>query len=1243
MNKIYKILGFTPFMIVTFINAFIDLGHKVIMLGIVHKCFSESSQLFFNSIINALIILPFILVFSPSGFLSDKYPKNQILKVGAGINILLFALLLLCYFNASFWLAFAITFLLGLQAAFYSPAKYGYIKELVGRENLTWGNGAIQATAIVAMLLSMVIFSSLFEQFYTPPSESKMIESRLDSKDSNVSNALQNLDSNQTPTHHPIEENSPTAQDSNIESNSPTTQMPTHHPIDETSPAHHPINDSAGEILNSVSFLAVILLIFAILEFVLSFRLPTLKPIQKITFDRQKYLKLQLLKENLKLIKSRKMIFLPVIFVAIFWSISQLLVDIFPVYVKHTLGILDTRFVNIALGCTGLGVICGSIIAGRYSKNYIETGLIPLGACFMFFSLLFITSFESLFMLSTLFFLFGLGGGFYIVPLNALMQFYSNDKDLGKILAGNNFIQNIGMLLSLIVASICALWLHEVEWLFYLVIFLGFIAMIYMLKLMPFSLVRFLVSLAILQRYRLIVEGFNNIPQKKCGVLLLGNHISFIDWAIVQMALPKKVYFVMERSIYSRWYIRVFLDFFGVIPVSNIASKGAIEQIQKRLNDGEMVCLFPEGVISRHGHLNEFKSGFEKIAMGVDKDKAVILPFYICGMWGSVFSRSNEQFRERKRSFTKRSVSIAFGEPLDIHTQKDKLKAKVFEMSFKAWEHQCQNSPTLAGGFIESCKRGGGDIAIVDTQSGSMSYRRLLTLCIMLSQDMKEMSFKPLPPKKDFCSLPNDCVGIFLPSSTASVICNIATTMAGKIMVNLNFTAGVKAVRAAIDSVNISHIYTSRKFLEKMKDRGLEFDFGDAVIHYMEDIVADIKKAKFAFLANLVFMSVMPTWLLKLLFAKDSNIDSVCAILFSSGSEGNPKGVMLTNLNIMSNIAQIADVIHARNDDCILASLPPFHAFGLTVTTLMPLIENMTMIAHADPTDAVGIAKAIALNKVTIMCATSTLLGIYTRNNKLDKVMFDSLRLTVAGAEKLKAEVREAYTMKFNKPIYEGYGATETTPVASVNLPDEFDAINWEIHRASKVGTVGMPLPGTAVRIVEPDSMETLPTGEQGLILIGGHQIMRGYLNDMERTNEVIVELEGIRWYKSGDKGFLDSDGFLHITDRYSRFVKIGGEMVGLSSLEDEIAKVLKLQEINTDSKICAVGLEDSKKGEKIVLLIESKDGKHEEIIEAVKSSNIIPLKKPSSYFVVESIPVLGSGKIDLKNAKTLAETMDRS
>jgi acyl-[acyl-carrier-protein]-phospholipid O-acyltransferase/long-chain-fatty-acid--[acyl-carrier-protein] ligase len=265
----------------------------------------------------------------------------------------------------------------------------------------------------------------------------------------------------------------------------------------------------------------------------------------------------------------------------------------------------------------------------------------------------------------------------------------------------------------------------------------------------------------------------------------------------------------------------------------------------------------------------------------------------------------------------------------------------------------------------------------------------------------------------------------------------------------------------------------------------------------------------------------------------------------------------------MSNIKQISDVLKTRDDDVVMGCLPPFHSFGLTVTTFLPLIEGIPVVCHPDPTDVVNIAKAISRNKVTVMCATATFLRLYTKNKKVQPLMLDSLRIVVAGAEKLSSDVREEFHDKFNKVIYEGYGATETTPVASVNIPDQLDMNDWHVQVGSKIGSVGLPLPGCSFRIVDPATLETLAPNQDGLILISGTQVMLGYLNDEEKTKSVIVELDGRRWYKTGDKGHLDEDGFLTIVDRYSRFAKLGGEMISLGAVESEIKKVITEADAN--------------------------------------------------------------------------------
>jgi acyl-[acyl-carrier-protein]-phospholipid O-acyltransferase / long-chain-fatty-acid--[acyl-carrier-protein] ligase len=276
---------------------------------------------------------------------------------------------------------------------------------------------------------------------------------------------------------------------------------------------------------------------------------------------------------------------------------------------------------------------------------------------------------------------------------------------------------------------------------------------------------------------------------------------------------------------------------------------------------------------------------------------------------------------------------------------------------------------------------------------------------------------------------------------------------------------------------------------------------------------------------------------------------------------------------------------------------------------------------------------------VTVLCSTSTFLRLYVRNRKVHPIMLESLRVVVAGAERLSPDVRDAFALKFNKPIYEGYGATETTPVASVNVPDAIETDNWKIQTGSKPGTVGMPLPGTCFRIVDPVTLESLPTGEDGLILIGGVQVMKGYLNDPERTADAVVELDGQRWYKTGDKGHQDADGFLTIVDRYSRFAKLGGEMVSLGAVEQQVRDLLQAP----DLELCAVNLPDEKKGERIVLLHEAGPNREydsDEIRARLIAAGSNPLMIPTELHPVDAVPKLGSGKTDFGAAKRLAAAL---
>ncbi len=1141
MNRIFKLTGFLPFLAILFLNAFVDLGHKIVIQNTIFKIHDGHIQIILTAIVNGLILLPFVLLFTPAGFLSDRYRKPRVMQVSALVAVVLTLLITLSYYFGWYWTSFALTFLLATQSALYSPAKYGYIKELAGNEQLTFANAAVQAVTIIAILSGIFAFSLLFEQFLSGASY-----------------------------------------------------------------------QNESQLLQAIAPVGWMLVICSLLEFALTFRLPMQTAGQEQPFDWKRYGQGGYLAENLRTIRGNRVIWLSIVGLSVFWGISQVVLAAFPAFAKEVLLEMDTRVVQGLLAASGIGIMIGSVLAGKASKHHIETGLLPVGAAGVVISLFLLPQLDSRTLMALDILAFGVFGGLFIVPLNALIQFHARDEQLGTVLAGNNWIQNIVMLSFLGLTVGFALSGTGSIGLLYLTTLVALIGAIYTLYQLPQSLVRYLTALLFSVRYRVRILGFNRIPEQG-GVLMLGNHISWLDWAMVQIACPRPVRFVMQKEIYERWYLKWFLELFGAIPISSGQSKTAIQRISQLLAEGEVVCLFPEGAISRTGHLGEFKKGYERAIKDTD---ALILPFYLRGLWGSRFSRSNE--RPQIGKGMKREIIIAFGEPLPASTPVETLKQRVFDLSIEAWEGYAEELEPIPLAWIRSAKRTGRTTSLMDSIGTSLSGYRTLTAVTAFARLMEKRS-------------PEQNIGLLLPTSSAGIIANMAALLRGRTVINLNYTANIDSLLAAVEKAEIRSVYTSSRFLKKLEQRGM--DLGPVLekvqVIPMEELKEEIGLA--TKISILLLAMLLPARLFYLLFGKRVDADQPATILFSSGSEGQPKGVVLSHRNLMGNIKQVADVLNTEQQDVIMSSLPLFHAFGLTVTSLLPLVEGIPALCHPDPTDTLSIAKAVSRYRGTILFGTSTFLRLFVRNRRVHPAMLDSLRLVVAGAEKLNGEVRNSFQLKFNKPVYEGYGATETSPVASVNIPDQLDQRSWNLQPGNRLGTVGMPLPGSSIRIVDPETLETLPSGEEGLILIGGVQVMSGYLNDPEKTAEVIVQLDGTRWYKTGDKGRLDEDGFLTIVDRYSRFAKIGGEMVSLGAVEEQIG-----HELPEEVEIATVALPDGKKGEKIVLLYAG-EITLDAIKQTIAASGLNPLMVPSEYLEVDAIPKLGSGKQDFSQAKKLA------
>ncbi len=1146
MRELFKkINGLLPYVVVIFLNAIIDLGDKILLQNTVFKYYDGSTQIILTAFINALIILPAILLFTPAGFLSDKFSKTDILHIASKAALVIVSLIMISYMFGMFKMALFLTFILAAQSAIFFPAKYGLIKEMFGKDKLSDGNGIVQATTIIAILLSSVVFSYLFEKFYDP------------------------------------------------------------------------IAKTPSEILEQIWPITIILVLFALIQVYLTKKIPLFNQGDKnLKLDFKKYINFGYVKENLSLTFKNRVIVESIIGLGLFYGIAQVVLAIFGVHLKEVASEHNTIIAQGIMAMAGVGIAIGALLSTKLSKLYIETGLIPIGVAGVGICVVLITQSSSIYILALEFLLFGIFGGFLLVILNTLIQYRASEHELGRIMASTNLIQNIFMFIFLSLTLFAALYHVETKYIFVFLTIVAFLALVYTLVTLPQFLLRLIFKIIASFRYKLSIDGVKNIP-KDGAVLLLGNHVSFIDWMILAIASSRRVSFVIDRYYYEKWYLKPIFKLFNLIPISQRASKDAFKGIKEALDKGKVVALFPEGAITRNGHLGKFHKGYE-IAL---KDSTVpIVPFYIRGLWGSRFSYANKKQKENVKKRV-RDIGVSFGKALPSNTTASELKKVIFELQIESWNRYTNNLPPLPDAYLKMAKIRGGDLAVADSTGSELSNHKLAAVVKTFASMIEKIS-------KD-----EKNIGSIMPTSVGGTIINLSSLMLNKTIVNLNYTANIKSLKYAINLAEIKTIYTSKQFLTKLKAKGIDIEeaLENVNVIFVEDLKKKIKKT--TVIKNLLMIKLLPYFLLKNLWIKKCDINDTAAILFSSGSEGLPKGIELTHKNFMGNIKQFINMINFKDDDVVISVLPTFHVFGLTVCTLAPLIEGVPFVAHPDPTDALGVGKITAKYQGTLLFGTSTFFRIYTKNKKLIPHMFESIRFVVGGAEKISDDVRDGFKKKFGLKIYEAYGATEATPGISANIPDALDTKSWTLQIGNKEGSVGMPFPGSTCKIVDPDTFQELPIGQEGMIIVGGTQIMKGYLKNPQKTKEVIIQKDGIRWYITGDKGRLDEDGFLTLVDRYSRFAKIAGEMISLGAVEEEIKKILPT---NQEIDIIATNAPDSKKGEKIVLLYHSEISK-EELKNLIKNSNLNPLMTPSEYFYVECMPKLGSGKTDLKHAKELA------
>ncbi|MCF6807745.1 AMP-binding protein [Thiotrichales bacterium 19S9-12] len=598
----------------------------------------------------------------------------------------------------------------------------------------------------------------------------------------------------------------------------------------------------------------------------------------------------------------------------------------------------------------------------------------------------------------------------------------------------------------------------------------------------------------------------------------------------------------------------------------------------------------------------------DKVYDAIKSINLPVIPLRVCG---------SQHVRYAKERNVRRWLQLSFFEPLNRQLTKKERYELLETYDIYAWEHYIALMPTLPELWINQMKARGRNLVIADSTGVELSGDKMLVAGLTMAKYIE-------PHLRE-----QDRIGICLPPSVGCSLAMMTVLLHGKTMVNLNYTSSKKALISAIKQSGIKTIITSGKFLDQIKKKGflleLEEIFSQCRIVLLEDIKQQIDKL--SLLKNLLRVKLSSSEQLIRRFVHPVSVDHTAVILFSSGSEGLPKGIELTQKNIIGNIKQAMVILDPKSRDSVVSILPTFHAFGLTATTLLPLLEGILLVCHPDPTDGETVAKLIEKYKLSMICGTSTFFRMYARNRQIKPEQFKSLRLVIAGAEKLQAEVRKMFESRFNKEIFEGYGTTELSPVAScVDISE----------RKNIVGSVGKSVPGGRFMIIDPETKNELPQGDSGMITLGGVNVMKGYLNSPEKTDQVIFLRDRIRWYMTGDKGYLDEQGNLFIVDRYSRFAKIAGEMVSLMAVEDQMKKLF---DYNEDYEFLAIATPDLKKGEKVTLLYNF-DMRPEVIKSKVDKSDISSLLKPKHYFKVEEMPKLGSGKSDYGRGKELVNEL---
>ncbi|UQZ89471.1 acyl-[ACP]--phospholipid O-acyltransferase [Deltaproteobacteria bacterium Smac51] len=1077
---------------------------------------SGAEKTVLGSLATGLMMLPFFLFSSVAGELADRLRKSRLIKITKAAEVAMMILAAVFFYLNNIYALLAVLFLMGTQSAFFGPLKYGILPEILGDDDLVAGNGLIEAATFLSIVLGTLAGSWLV-----------------------------------------------------------------------TLPAGHSL------------YLPVGLVTVASIGCVLAFQQPA-SPEGQADLKVNPRIWVSTI-EMIQSVRSRRDIWLAILAISWFWAMGAILITQFPVLSSTVIG--GTPAVNtFMVTMFALGVGVGSIAAQWLLKGEVSARLTPVAAAFLSLFLILTAIFVWTLPVSSSFgpesrvdlaaflsdwvyvrlavvcLLVSVTGGLFVVPLNALIQHRAQEHERARVIAANNIVNAIFICAgSLIVMALTGLGL-ELHHVFAFVALSAIAVAVLTVYFLPEAAMRQLIALIIKVIYRPRIKGLENLKKVEGGpALVVANHTSFLDVALLVAYIPRRLTFAVDSYWAQVWWMKPLLTIFKSMPVNPnqpLATRGLIDA----LNNNEMVVIFPEGRITSTGGLMKVYEGPALIAM---KGQAPLLPVVIDGLQYSRFSRFGPTLRPR-RKFTTRltimepcrlEVKPVPGEKQKDHRQRagEALFSLMLNCLFQARDHH----KNLWTAVNETARQmGKSRVIIEDAERKPLTYRQFLTKSKVLGRRFAAIS------------RPGENVGLMLPNSVALTASLFGLLADGRAGVMLNFSQGLGPMTSAIETAQIKTVVTSKKFLENV---GL-----------ME--VAQSLPAKLLFLDELHFGLTDKIGGL-IWSGRPAAPEAPAILVFTSGSEGKPKGVVLSHSNVLANVLQFWTQVEINEHDVMFNALPMFHAFGLTVGVMTPLLMGMRLFNYVSPLHTKIIPELIYDTRATVTAASDTFAAAWGRNaNPYD---LTTLKHMVVGAEKLKARTYALYTEKFGVRIIEGYGASETTPVI---------AVNTQLHY--RLGTVGQILPGIEARV------EPVPGVEKGgKLVVKGPNVMLGYLL-ADQPGVIRPPKDG--WYDTGDIVEIDDEGYLAIKGRFKRFAKIGGEMVSLSAVED-VAMALwpgKPQVV--------IAMDDDAKGERLVYITDEEAPELPALWQALKEAGMPEIYYPRHFVRLPEIPVTPVGKINM-------------